>query len=815
MKTATRFLLIALVLVAPALAGEKPALSPEAARQDVLAEFTWRQVGEPILTKVKIDEKDYLFVVDTGATYTVFDTSLKSKLGRPRQRFTVIIGNSSQGSSLYAPATEISIAGIPLGKDAGILCHDLETVRLATGRDVRGVIGMEFLRKYILRLDYDRRKAQLLRSETKDRKHWGRSLLMSGGGLRGVPYVPACVQGPGPRSFQIDTGFRGALMLSSADAHYALRGKRVQTVMATAAGQQRTTSGRVGIVALAGFAQSNLFFTEGAENTLGLEMLSRFVVTMDFSKRIMYLRKGSRFTAPDPGYLTGLRVMRKGGKTLVHSVVAGSPAEQAGLKAGDRILRCNARDISTYSLAELRAVGAAGKLREISLETQRGEEKRRVKVAIREMVPVVALHPLQQAVLTGATAAVEKYLTAGGKIDDVDNTAATALHTAAMLNRADMARFLLKKGAKPDAVQAGKFTPLHIAVSAGHLQVAKLLLDTGADIKVKASGGRGNLHLAAMAGSREMAELLIARGAKLEARSEDQATPVCYAAASGSRAVVELLVAKGANIQVKGRGGSCLVQTAAGNGHADILEFLIKKKLDVNNANDAGAGALHWAALKGHLAAAKLLLLNGAKVNSPTRSGASPLHTAATGGFPDVTRLLLAAGAKVKAATDRGDTPLHYAAIYGQAQVLKLLLEAGAPVDARNKAGWSPLFLALSRGREECALLLLAGGADAKSKLAKMTTLHMAAGRSSLALTKLLLARGVALEARDNIGNTALFNAVALQKLATAKFLLEKGAEVNTSNNRRQSPLGYARSRKNKALVELLLKHGAKDKQKK
>ena len=49
----------------------------ECHKQEVLAEFTFTKGENIILLPVKFRDKEYLFLLDTGSSHTVFDTSFK------------------------------------------------------------------------------------------------------------------------------------------------------------------------------------------------------------------------------------------------------------------------------------------------------------------------------------------------------------------------------------------------------------------------------------------------------------------------------------------------------------------------------------------------------------------------------------------------------------------------------------------------------------------------------------------------------------------------------------------------------------------
>ncbi len=799
-------------IVATAAEEVKPVPEPRAG--EVLAEFQWRFPGEPILARVKVDEQEHFFVVDTGATYTVLDSALRDKLGSVRRMHRTVIGNITQVTPNYALKATVSVNGVRLAADSDILSFDLTQVRQVTGLNIRGVLGMQFLRKYVLRLDYDRRKAQLLRAEIKPSRKWGRALDIREGELLLCPYVIVGVDGAGARPFLIDTGGRGIGVVAGTEFKSALCGETVKTIMATAAGSQSTSSGRGSVISLGGFGVASPLLTRGEQNVTGLEMLSRFTVTMDLPRKKIYLKPGKRIEAPDPGYLTGLRLMREQDRVLVHSVLKDSQAEKAELNRGDELLECNGRKAGAYSLAELRGLGADGKVKEMALRVRREKREFDVKVPIKDMAPVLPLHKLHAAVLADDLELLKRALKSGTGIDELGGARTTALQLAATLGRHGLAAYLLKKGANARLADGRGFTPLHVAAATGDVRMMEMLLRKGVALDAETSRKQTGLHLAAAGGFTDAVKLLLRKGAPVDVRDQVRATPMFFAAAGGHVDTVKLLLAGGASPQARAQGGGSLLQAAASNGRTGVMKLLYGTKLPIETVNDAGATALHWAASRGQVAAIDSLLAQGAKVDALTKVGTTPLHAAAHMGRARAAARLLKAGANVAAVNKRGEAPLHFAAVFGQQEVLELLLANGSRVDGKSKAGMTPLLFSLRDGHDQMALYLMKKGADVKAKAYGTTVMHAAAGSGSLKTIEKLIADGFNLEAREGAGNTPLHTAVWAQKKAIVELLLAKGAKVNVENKTGSRPLDLARHRKNKEIEKLLLRHGAKERNK-
>jgi len=75
--------------------------------------------------------------------------------------------------------------------------------------------------------------------------------------------------------------------------------------------------------------------------------------------------------------------------------------------------------------------------------------------------------------------------------------------------------------------------------------------------------------------------------------------------------------------------------------------------------------------------------------------------------------------------------------------------------------------------------------------------------------TKALLAKGAAIESKDNSGRTPLSWAAVSNHIAVATLLLDKGATIESKDNNDQTPLSLAAENGHEAVAMLLLANGA------
>ena len=85
---------------------------------------------------------------------------------------------------------------------------------------------------------------------------------------------------------------------------------------------------------------------EGAVGNVGAALLRHFRVIFDYSRRQMILERRAGFTESFEADMSGLALITSGARFEIISiarVLAGTPAAEAGLRAGDRVLEIDGR----------------------------------------------------------------------------------------------------------------------------------------------------------------------------------------------------------------------------------------------------------------------------------------------------------------------------------------------------------------------------------------------------------------------------------------------------------------------------------------
>lgn len=349
----------------------------------VLERFKIHRHGDALLVPVTFKEKEYTFVIDTGASHTVYDISLP--LGAVKDKLKVDSAGGPVVVSIFAGQTS-SLGKLKIEPGEFSPGIDLAKIREVSGYPIYGVLGMDFLNKHVVQIDFDEGELVFLK---KARPGAGTAFPLEVSQMKPLLKVKLHDKGDDGREldFLIDTGSvglgSGGLKKELVAELEKQGGLRVvgQTLTETAKGtttnrlvQQKKTS-------LGDFVMADAVFSEGRHNLIGLGFLSRFKVTFDFPGQTLHLEKGKRFEDPDRWDLSGLHLVRKEGRTVVHSVDKESPAASSGIKAGDVLVQAAGKATQPMSLFELRRLFCepGGK---IGLVVQRQEQRLDVAVEL-------------------------------------------------------------------------------------------------------------------------------------------------------------------------------------------------------------------------------------------------------------------------------------------------------------------------------------------------------------------------------------------------------------------------------------------------
>ena len=248
--------------------------------------------GIVIVTLQLADGAELPMWLDTGTSGTFFDLSLAPKLGKP-------LGTSTyQSWGVVKTNTEYAMPKLYLGGAALLASRQTMTVDFhgeqdAAGRPIMGILGWDCLRHYCVQLDFTAGKLRFLDDAQADRSAWGRAF----------PIVPLNDRDPRPAVAENLLGESGPHSLIDSGCNYdgwlmpQWYAQWTNQANASASGDARSPNGRFAGEACP-FVQVEQQKVES--DGIGIRFLARYLVTLDFPRQTLYLKRQSAGPLPDP-----------------------------------------------------------------------------------------------------------------------------------------------------------------------------------------------------------------------------------------------------------------------------------------------------------------------------------------------------------------------------------------------------------------------------------------------------------------------------------------------------------------------------------
>jgi hypothetical protein len=355
-----------------------------------------------ILIPVEINKQKFTFILDTGVSKTLLFNIKANDSVKLNNRQKVKI--KGLGANEYYKGIRSTNNIVKINK----IINPKATIYLITeadfdfssriGLNVHGLIGADLLKKYVVEIDYIKKKVKFIKPNAfklKKKKKWKQLPIKI---VKNKPYVSLLIDNI-KANFLIDSGSSDALWIFE-NANFKVPNKNFDDYLGN--GLSGEIHGKKAKLKTLNFGNFNLknvltaypdasyinYSVDGFKRNgiIGGNILKRFKVILDYPKQQIFLKKNRKFKTPFYYNKTGLdityngKVLVKekllglhnsdtnGNKTIdivsiinfvfkdsyiITSVKKGSSADLVGLQKGDIVTKINGQYTFNYQLEEI------------------------------------------------------------------------------------------------------------------------------------------------------------------------------------------------------------------------------------------------------------------------------------------------------------------------------------------------------------------------------------------------------------------------------------------------------------------------------
>ncbi len=247
--------------------------------------------GDLVCLKLRLERGgELLFALDTGAQVTLLDKSLEPKLGKRLGSVEVRYSpyGAGKGGAYRAPRFYLGSTRLQTGE--WIATDDLSRFPFPNPA-VRGILGMDCLRHYCVQFDFAAGKTRFLDPDALKKEELGNGFPLTFSSS--LVFVDENLLGVKGANSLIDAGdnFDGALTPKLFQQALEEQGLTTPVKRSGDMGTRKAFFPR-GVFGGESYPDLRLWEYSGG-NTIGLRFLARHLVTFNFPKRIMYLKRQS------------------------------------------------------------------------------------------------------------------------------------------------------------------------------------------------------------------------------------------------------------------------------------------------------------------------------------------------------------------------------------------------------------------------------------------------------------------------------------------------------------------------------------------
>jgi Aspartyl protease/PDZ domain len=370
---------------------------PNEAQKSKLASLAFVQDFNLLYLPVSLNKDGpFWFILDTGAQATIIDSEVAKRARVEYQGIDGEAGGAGEATAQLSAAKNVAlkVSGLTVPFEQMIVVPIGPMASPYVGRPVNGILGYDFINRYVIEIDYARRQLHL--HDPRTHHYTGNGEIIPLTIRNQYPHIRAWLEMPNRTRVDadliVDTGASNTLVLSTSFVQArALLSADFVTIADMVTGAGGPSPGVVGRIAELGFGgvrikrppvyfsnskQDTLADLLGADGILGADVLRGYKVILDYTNKRMILEPDRSINEPYEEAVAGMVLKAEGADFKIIKIAAvadKSPAAQAGLFAEDQLLEIEGKPVQRFSFEEL--YRSLSKPKASGLLIQRGQER--------------------------------------------------------------------------------------------------------------------------------------------------------------------------------------------------------------------------------------------------------------------------------------------------------------------------------------------------------------------------------------------------------------------------------------------------------
>ncbi|MDP4265864.1 MAG: aspartyl protease family protein [Bacteroidota bacterium] len=358
-----------------------------------------------IFVKAKLNDSIKLdLMFDTGFNTTLLNSTRADKLNMIPDGKAEFFGAIGEDSLYYFVNNNLMIGKVKLDK-LQFIKAPLEDMELKFGKSIDGMVGYDFLKGRIVRLNFDKNCLEIFDKfediKTKPQNYFSITMRDNIPSINAILWINKndTVRG----NFILDTGYNSSLVVGTPFVNkYNLLEKVKNTYKFNSVGiltsDSRTFKARIHKFSFCGYDFFNMpvTFSQATTGTLseseydgmiGTEVLKRFNIIFDYQNSRIYLEDNKSYKESYRVNCSGMEVKlsKNRKKVIIHDVYANSPASEAKLKKGDEIIKIEGKQAEKLKLTEIKKM-LREKGHSIEITVRDSNETRTIQLKLRELI---------------------------------------------------------------------------------------------------------------------------------------------------------------------------------------------------------------------------------------------------------------------------------------------------------------------------------------------------------------------------------------------------------------------------------------------